>query len=79
MSNDLRHHPRYQDVTAERIRMRELEARFGMLIDNGSVDLAVVREYAAAVQSYTQAVMSWLSWIETETLHSGKTDKTVGV
>jgi hypothetical protein len=78
MTGDLQNHPLYEEVAAERARVRELEARFSMTIENGSIDLNVVRGYAAAVQSYTQAVMSWLSWVETETLQAAKTGKTAG-
>ena len=79
MTNDLHNHPLYGEVAAERARLTELEARFSMSIDNGSIDLSVVREYAAAVQTYTQAVMTWLSWVETETLQAAKTGKTAGM
>jgi hypothetical protein len=75
MSIDLRNHPLYAEVITERGRLKELEATFSTFIDNGSVDLTVGRQYAAAVQAYTQAVMTWLSWIETETLQAARTGK----
>lgn len=78
MTSNLQNHPLYVEVIAERVRLRELETRFAALVDKGFVDLAVGREYAAAVQAYTQAVMTWLSWIETETLQAAKTGKAVG-
>ena len=78
MPRDLHKHPLYEGVTSERARLRDLEAKFSRSIDNGSIDLTVIREYAAAVHSYTQAAMSWLSWVETATLQASKTDKTAG-
>jgi len=79
MTGDLHNHPLYEEVAVERVRLRELEATFGVLMDKRSIDLTVVREYAAVVQSYTRAVMIWLSWIKTDALQAVKTGKTAGV
>jgi hypothetical protein len=66
VNSDLRATKLYRAVVAARNRLRTAEDRHEHLLDEGSFHhRGAVREYAAAVQDYTNTVMSWLSSLET--------------
>jgi hypothetical protein len=56
----------YRAVVAARTRLREIEEKHERMLDAGAANpRGVGREYAAAVQDHTNAVMAWLSALET--------------
>jgi hypothetical protein len=57
----------YRAVVAARTRLRGIEEKHEHLLDERLANhRGVGREYAAAVQDYTNAVMAWLSALETQ-------------
>ena len=66
MNGDLRSTKLYRAVVAARSRLRTAEDKHEHVLDEGLVNQrGVIREYAAAVQEYTNTVMAWLSSVET--------------
>jgi hypothetical protein len=64
------------EVVAARIRLRLLEQKHEQVLEHGSPSevVEIGREYAAAVQAHTTAVMAWLSAIERYGYQSGERD-----
>ena len=55
----------YRAVVAARTRLRDIEEKHEHTLDAGAANSrGVGREYAAAVQDHTNAVMAWLSALE---------------
>jgi hypothetical protein len=66
VTGDLRSTKLYRAVIAARSRLRMAEDKHEHVLDEGLANhRGVIREYAAAVQEYTNTVMAWLSSVET--------------
>ena len=66
MNTDFRASKLYRAVVAARTRLRDIEERHEHMLDGVPAhQRGVGREYAAAVQDHTNAVMAWLSALET--------------
>jgi hypothetical protein len=66
VNGNLRSTKLYRAVIAARSRLRMAEDEHEHVLDEGIANQrGVIREYAAAVQEYTNTVMAWLSSVET--------------
>jgi hypothetical protein len=67
VNSDFRATKLYRAVLAARTRLRDIEEKHERMLGEGVPNhLGIGREYAAAVQDYTNAVMAWLSALETQ-------------
>jgi hypothetical protein len=67
VNTDFRTSKLYRAVVTARTRLRDIEHRHEHMLDEGPAHhRGVGREYAAVVQDHTNAVMAWLSALETQ-------------